>query len=485
MSPLQISETSPLAAPAGQLPATAGSQRPPGLPRYTLRLASVLQAVIAAGDGLAMVALASRVYQGSHASWAVAAVFLAITIPITALAPLAGLLLDRLPARPVLVAAAAAQAVVALALIGVSGVGPVLVLAAGFGVCAAVLQPGLGAIVPQLVGPADPADPADPAAPADPAHQAAVTRANGYLQAATWGGFTVGPLLAAALIAAGGTGLALAGVAGVYALGTAGLQVLPLAPRAAAGGPAGMGKDGFVSQLTAGLRFLRDDTDAGLLVLVVGVMVAFANMAVVVEVAFAETVLRAGPTGYSVLVAAWTAGMLAGTLAGGRLPGRWLVVTTLAGTLATGLGVALAGAAASIWQAAAAYAFGGLANGMEVVATRSFLNQRAPTQVAGRVFAVYSGVLFGAASLGMAAAGGLLSSLNPRLVLFLAGGGGLAAAAVGCLYYAWRHVRAARPGLAAPPALTGPAPETPDRQQFSSASGRRPPTGQPGRADPG
>ena len=479
MSPLQTSETSPLAAPAGQLPATAGIQRPPGLPRYTLRLASGLQAVIAAGDGLAMVALASRVYQGSHASWAVAAVFLAITIPITALAPLAGLLLDRLPARPVLVAAAAAQAVVALTLIGVSGVGPVLVLAAGFGVCAAVLQPGLGAIVPQLVGPADPAD------PADPAHQAAVTRANGYLQAATWGGFTVGPLLAAALIAAGGTGLALAGVAGVYALGTAGLQVLPLAPRAAAGGPADLGKDGFVSQLTAGLRFLRDDADAGLLVLVVGVMVAFANMAVVVEVAFAETVLRAGPTGYSVLVAAWTAGMLAGTLAGGRLPGRWLVVTTLAGTLATGLGVALAGAAASLWQAAAAYAFGGLANGMEVVATRSFLNQRAPAQVAGRVFAVYSGVLFGAASLGMAAAGGLLSSLNPRLVLFLAGGGGLAAAAVGCLYYAWRHVRAARPGRAAPPAISGPAPETPDRRRFSSASGGQPPTGQPGRPDPG
>ena len=51
-----------------------------------------------------------RVYQGSHA-WAVAAVFLAVTIPITALAPVAGLLLDRLPARPVLIGAAAVQAV--------------------------------------------------------------------------------------------------------------------------------------------------------------------------------------------------------------------------------------------------------------------------------------------------------------------------------------------------------------------------------------
>ena len=437
MSRPPTDDTPAAGAPAGRRPATAGGQGPPGPPRYALPLAFGLQAAISAGDGLAMVALATRVYQGSHA-WAVAAVFLAITIPITALAPLAGLLLDRLSPRPVLIAAAAAEAAVALALTQVSGIGPVLALATGFGVCAAVLQPGLGAIVPQLVGPKDQVD------------RAGVTRANGYLQAATWGGFTAGPLLAAALMAAGGTGLALAGVAVVYALGTLGLWALPLVPPEPLAGPAAAGGGGFASQLSAGVRFLREDADAGLLVLVVGVMCVFANMAVVAEVAFAESVLKAGPTGYSVLVAAWTAGMLAGTLAGGRLPERRLAVTTLAGTLATGVAVALAGITVSLWQAAAAYAFGGLANGLEVVATRSFLNHRAPPQVAGRVFAVYSGVLFGAASVGMAAAGGVLSSLSPRLVLLLAGGGGLVAAAVGWLIYARRHARAAHAPQAAP-----------------------------------
>src|SRR6185437_11172816 len=148
-----------------------------------------------------LIALASLVYhQGSHA-WAVAAVFLAVTIPITALAPLAGLLLDRLPARPV------------------------LALATGFGVGAAVLLPGLGAIVPRLVGPAG------RAGQVDQVSRVGLTRANSYLQAATWGGFTAGPLLAAGLTAAGGTGLALAGVAVIYALGAAGLCALPLAPR--------------------------------------------------------------------------------------------------------------------------------------------------------------------------------------------------------------------------------------------------------------
>jgi MFS family permease len=418
------SETSPATQPAVSRPAG----RRPRRPGTVLWLAFALQAAISAGDGLAMIALANRVYQGSHASWAVAAVFLAVTVPITVLAPLAGLLLDRLPPRPVLVTAAAVEAVVALAITQVTGLAPVLGLAVGFGVCAAVLEPGLGAIVPQLAGPVG------------------VTKANSYLQAATWGGFTLGPLLAGLLTAVGGTNLALTGVAVVYALGAIGLRALPLAGWGSRGGRCGRSAEpgGLGSQLSAGIRFLRDDGDAGLLVLVVGLMVAFANMAVVAEVAFAESVLNAGPTGYTVLVAAWTAGMLIGTLLGGRLPLRRLPVVTLAGTFATGLGVALAGTAAVLWHAAAAYALGGLANGMEVVATRSFLNHRAPQQVAGRVFAVYSGVLFGAASIGMAAAGGLLSSLNPRLVLFLAGGGGLLAAGAGSLAYALRQRRRAR-----------------------------------------
>jgi MFS family permease len=393
-------------------------------PRGALPLAVLLQALISAGDGLAMVALASRVYQSSHASWAVASVFLAVTVPITALAPVAGALLDRFPVRPVLISASVVQTLVALALTRFTGTGATLGLAIGFGLCAAVLQPGLGVIVPQLAG------------------RGGVIRANGYLQAATWGGFTVGPLLAGGLTAAGGTGLALAAVAAMYGLGAAGLGLLRLSPvPAGSPDPAGPGvPDGSsehgARRFSAGVRFLRADREAGLLVLVVGVMVTFANMASVAEVAFAEGVLKAGATGYSVLVSAWTAGMLAGTLVGGRLPRRRLVLAVLLGSLVTGVGVALAAGALTLWQAAAAYGIGGVANGMEVVATRSFLNHRVPAAISGRVFAMYSGLLFGAASLGMAVAGGLLAPLDPRLVLLIAGAGGIVATILGWLRYA-------------------------------------------------
>ncbi len=403
--------------------------------RSALGLAIGLQLVIAAGDGLAMIALASRTFSTSHITWAVAAIFLAISVPVTALAPVAGLLLDRFPARPVLVTAAVAATLIALALSRLTGLTATLILSAGFGICAAILQPGLGAIVPRLAG------------------QVGVIRANGYLQAATWGGFTIGPLLAGLLATAGGYAVALVADAVLYALGAAGLWVLQLAPRpdlgwlgSPAGGPlpAGArppGPPSLGEQLRAGFSYLRADADAGILVLTVGVLVGFANLAVVAEVVFAEQVLGAGPGGYSVLVAGYTAGMVAGTLVGGRLPQRLLLPAALAGTILTGLGVGLAGTAVALWQAAAAYGFGGLANGFEIVATRSFLNHRAPEAVSGRVFALYNGVLFGAASVGMAAAAGLLDPLGARGVLLLAGGGGVATGLTGLLIVVSRRSR--------------------------------------------
>lgn len=389
-----------------------------GGPVRALPLAVALQFMISAGDGLAMVALASRVYERSHAGWAVASVFLAVSIPVAVLAPLAGMLLDRLSPKPVLTAAAGAAALVALTLTGVTGVAGTLGLAAGLGVCAALLQPGLGAIVPRL-------------APAQ-----AITRANSYLQAATWGGMTAGPLLAGLLSAAGGPRLALLGDAATYVAGAVGLAMLQLSRLPDRDGP--RGHETMSQQLRAGMSYLRADRTAGLLVVVVAIMVAFAYLAVVAEVVLAQGILRAGPSGYAVLVASWTAGMVAGSLTGGKLPGRWLVATALISTIATGAGIALAGLAASLWQAALAYAIGGLADGIEVLATRSYLNQHVPAPIAGRVFALYSGIQLGAASIGMAAASGLLAPLGARMMLVLAGCGGIAAGAAGCVIYARR-----------------------------------------------
>jgi len=79
-----------------------------------LRVAVSLQFLIATGDGLAGVALAVRVYQQTHSPWAVTAVLLAAGLPVVLLAPLAGMLLDRVRIGFALVPAAAGMAVAAV-----------------------------------------------------------------------------------------------------------------------------------------------------------------------------------------------------------------------------------------------------------------------------------------------------------------------------------------------------------------------------------
>ena len=174
-------------------------------------------------------------------------------------------------------------------------------------------------------------------------------------------------------------------------------------------------------QIGAGLRFLRADPLLRMLLGVVATMVAFASLSVVAELFLAESVLHAGAGGYAALLAAWTAGMAVGTLAGGRLSEHRLVAATLLGTVVTGLGIAVAAVSPVLWGALVAYAIGGLGNGFEVVSMRSLLNARAPAAVQGRVFALYMAVIMGAMSLGTGAAAVLVGTLGARGALSLAG----------------------------------------------------------------
>ncbi len=378
--------------------------------RAGVPLAAGVTLLVSAGDGLALVALAIRAFAEAHAGWAVSVTFLAVTLPVVALSPLAGLVLDRLPTRATLVAAAAWMAAVALALAMVGGLAPTLALATGLGVGAGLMQPGLGIIVPRLVD------------------TGAITRANGYVQAATWGGVTVGPLLAGSLATAGGVRLALEVDAAAYALGALLMACVRLRP-ADLGAADGDGH--WRTRMVAGLSFLRSHPQLAAVVGVVGAMVACLNMCTVAEVVFAEGVLRAGASGYALLVAAWTGAMVVGTLVGGRLPAHRLRGAVLGAATAAGVGVVGAALAGVLWQAVIGYAFGGVANGVEVVATRSLLNLQVPQRLAGRVFSVYSAVLFAASAAGIGVAGALLVPLGPRVVLGVAGAGSVAAGVAG------------------------------------------------------
>jgi MFS family permease len=375
-------------------------------PGRSLRIATALQVIVAAGNGLAYVALSLRVYQETHSTLAVTMVLLAGGLPVVLLAPVSGLLLDRLPMGRLL---AAAGLVVAAALTGLAyahSLTATVLLVLGFGVADSVLQPGLTAAIPQLAG------------------DVSLVRATSRLQGATMGGTAVGPLLAGLLGSVGGTSTALLLDAAVSVVFSVGISTLGLR-RTRSHVPHGA-DDG----VAAGVRYLRRDRPMGLLVVVVSAIIACLGVTMVAELFLAEKVLHGGTTGYALLITAWTGGMTLGTLIAGRLPARLLAPGIVVGLVVLGLGVAGGALSPTMWMAIAAYGIGGVGDGVQLVGARTLLLQRAPAHIAGRACAVFTGLTFGAVSIGMAVSAPLVALFGIRGALFAAGAASVAAAFV-------------------------------------------------------
>jgi MFS family permease len=381
-------------------PDTAPTPRP-GRP---LRIATVLTVMVAAGNGLAYVALGLRVYQETHSTLAVTMVLLAGGLPVVLLAPLSGLLLDRLPMGRLLAGAGLVVAASLAALAFAHSLTATVLLVLCFGVADSILQPGLTAAVPQLAG------------------DVSLVRATSRLQGATMGGTAIGPLLAGVIGSVGGTTTALLLDAVVSVVFSVGVSTLGLR-RTRAQAPHGA-DDG----VAAGVRYLRRDRPMGLLVVVVSAIVGFMGVTMVVELFLAEQVLHGGTTGYALLITAWTGGMTLGTLIAGRLPARRLAPGIVVGFLVLGLGVAGGALSPTMWMAIVAYGIGGIGDGIQVVGARTLLLQRAPEHIAGRACAVFTGMTFGAVSIGMAVSAPLVALFGIRGALLAAGVASIAAA---------------------------------------------------------
>jgi MFS family permease len=400
---------------------TATSSGPEGrVPKAgrALRLATVLQVLAAAGNGLAYVALSLRVYQQTHSTLAVTMVLLAGGLPVVVLAPLSGLLLDRLHMGRLLAAASLVVAASLGVLAFAHSLTDTILLVLCFGVADSVLQPGLTAAIPQLAG----------AVP--------LTRATSRLQGAAMGGTAMGPLLGGVIGSIGGVRSALLVDAGIAVLFAGGVLLLGLTRVAPAPAEADDG-------VAAGLRYLTRDRPMGLLVMVVAVMFAFMGVSLVAELFLAERVLHGGTTGFALLVTAWTGGMTLGTMIAGRLSPRRLAPGIIVGLMVLGLGVTAGALSPTMWLAIVAYGIGGIGDGMQMVGTRSLLLQRAPEHVAGRACAIFTGVTMGAVSLGTAASAPLVALLGVRGALLSAGLAAIAAG-VGAVALGIHHLRGER-----------------------------------------
>jgi MFS family permease len=393
------------------------------LRRRDVALLLVGYGLSAFGDVLALVALTIRVHDLTGTGIAVAGLLLAGTVPMILLAPLTGLLVDRVETTRVLALGALAQTAAAGVLAFTTSVPAILALTALLGAGAALTRPAVFALLPRVAG------------------EHRLIQANSLLEIFQFGGAALGPLAAGLLAAGYGTRVALLADAATFLVLAAAAAALhtrrPPTALAAGARPSG--------ELRRGLAFMTGDRLLLLALVVVWSLILVVAMGNVAEVFLAKDVLGAGDLGYGVLNAAWAAGMVAGVLlVARRLPAVRLAPVLIGAAAVTGLAVVMTGAAPGIVVAVAAYVVGGGANGVENVTMRSLIQHRVPDGLRGRAYAAYAAVASSADLASTGLGGVLVGLLGARGTLIGSGAAALMIAGLGAAAYRRLPVAALR-----------------------------------------
>ena len=382
--------------------------------------------ISALGDFLLWIPLTLHIQEMSDSGLAISALFLALWTPVVVLAPVAGLVVDRLEARSVLLVASLAQLVVAAGLVlALDSVAAILVLAALLGTGFAFAQPAEFSLVPVVAG------------------GERLTEVNGLVETARYAGMTAGPPIGGLLAGFGGTEIAM--LVNAASFGVVALAALVLtARRPPATVPAGAEPD----RARDGIAYLFRDRTLALAMSVVFVTLLFMTASVTAEVFFLKEDLDVSDAVYGLVFGAWTIGMVVGALViARRVPRSALALGVLVAVLVQGAGLGLPTAWLVVPFGAAMWFIGGIGHGTKNTLARTLIQERVPDRLHGRAFAAYNGMRNGAELVALGCGGLLVSAIGGRATLALAGGISVAVALVGLALYR-RPLPSAEPELA-------------------------------------
>lgn len=364
------------------------------MPR-TVRAVAIGRGVSFLGDEVALLAMAFRA-KTELGHFGVAAILIAGAVPLLMLAPFAGLLVDRIRTRPLLISVTTVQAGLCVALAwapSVLLVPLIALLACG----TAVSVPAWQALLPSLV------------------HSDDLPRATGMLLSFAACAGLAGPFLGGFLVASYGFHLPLVVDAASFLV----LAGIPLAMRLDRV-PSGAASGGFsMAEAFAGVRVVARSPVIRSLLALLTLFVLALGVINVVEIYFITSSLHAGPRGYGLLGVCFGAGMLVTSSLSGPIsrrftrPERVFVVSCVA--LCAFIGAF--GLTSELWQASVLVALIGAANAILNVNASVMFTRNCSDDVRGRVFAAIQGTVSAAQILALLAGGLLLLAESPRTII--------------------------------------------------------------------
>jgi MFS family permease len=234
-------------------------------------------------------------------------------------------------------------------------------------------------------------------------------------------GAALGGLIVAAWSPAAALGVDAASFLAIAAL-LASTQELP---------PAHGERQPFASRLSAGLRHARQDAATRLLLGGEAIAFVLFTLIVPIEVIYAKETLDAGDAGYGLLLAAWGAGILLGSLLFLLIRQRSALLLILMSTAAVGAAYAGMASVRELWAACICAVVGGLGNGIQWVSVVTALQEITPEDLQARIVGLLESLSSAMTGVGFLLGGIITALTSPPTAFAIAGFGILALTAVG------------------------------------------------------
>ena len=358
------------------------------------------------GTGAAYVALVVVAYDRYRSAWAISAVLLADLLPSMGFGPILGAAADRWSRRACLIVADVLRAAAFVAIAFVPGIELTILLAFVAGVGTALFKPAALASLPSLVA---------------RENRPAATSLYGAIVDL---GFTAGPAIAAAGLLFGSAESLLLVNGLTFVVSALLLWRLDFGRRApSAESPSHLG---LWHESREGVRAVAGMPGIRLVIAASTGALLCAGFFNVAELPFATEALGTDDAGYSVLVALFGVGFIAGSLSGaGGGSARLLKRRYIGGILVMAIGFAACGLSSSLGLALATFALAGFGNGVLLVNERLLIQETVDDRLQGRVFAISDTLVNWGFGIAFLSAGAVLSATGPREVVVAAGASAL------------------------------------------------------------
>jgi MFS family permease len=181
----------------------------------------------------------------------------------------------------------------------------------------------------------------------------------------------------------------------------------------------------FRERFREGLRYARENAAVRALLVGQSVALILFTLIIPIEVIYAKESLGTTSAGYGVLLAAWGAGIVIGSLAYLRIKHWSAFGLVVVSTLAIGIGYIGLASAGTLLVACAISLVGGAGNGIQWIAVMTALQERTPTAYQARITGLMESIGAAMPGVGYLLGGAIVALFDPRAAYLVAGVGTL------------------------------------------------------------